>query len=215
MVFLNVSTTTASVEIKYFTSAGQPLTLPVSGVGLVAENKIAVPANGTASVEFDASSVPLVVGWAEVVSSASVRGQGIYHTQTPGQPASEAAVPLLVRESSTCVIPLPADSSAFPDALLLPFDNTDGYVSSIALANVTSAAATLDVEFVDATGRQLHSFQKQMPAHGHTAFATTDYAAVAGKQGLVRVRQNAVAFSAIAFLFSPGGAFTTLLPIAR
>lgn len=215
MVFMNVSAAAASVQVRFYSSAGQPLLLPVTGVGLVAERQFTVPSNGTVRIEFDASSAPLGVGWAEVVAGASIRGQGIYRTSVPGQPASEAAVPLLVREPSGCIVDLPTASAAFPEALILPFDNTRSYVSSIAFANTTNAAATLDVEFLDEAGNQLHTFQQQLPAHGHAAFETTNYPPVRDKKGLVRVRQNPATFTAIAFLFSPDGPFTTLLPIAR
>jgi hypothetical protein len=215
MVFLNVSAEAATVQVKFYSSAGQPLILPVTGVGPVSQHQFIVPFNGTVWVDFDESAIPLGVGWAEVTTSASVRGQGIYRTRIPGKPVSEAAVPLLVREPSVCIVPIPGSAASFPEALILPFDNTKGYVSSMAFANTTAAAATIEIEFLDEAGTLLHTIQPQLTGRGHFAFETTDYAAVIGKKGQVRVKKNPEKFTGIAFLFSPDGPFTTLLPISR
>ena len=215
MVFMNVSASAATVQVKFYSSAGLPLTLPVSGFGLVSELQLIVPFNGTVRVEFDESTAPLAVGWADVVTSASVRGQGIYRTRIPGKPVSEAAVPLLVREPSLCIIPQPNSTAVFPEALILPFDNTKGYVSSVALANTTTVAASLEIEFLDEAGNLLHVVTQPLPARGHTAFETSNHPPVAGKKGQIRIRKNPETFTGIAFLFSPDGPFTTLLPVTR
>jgi hypothetical protein len=215
LVFVNVSAATAPVQLNFYSNAGSALSLPITGVGPQSSYAFSVPANGTATIEFDSATIALTSGWAEVVSGTAVRGQGIYRSRVPGRTASEATVPLLQRDPSTCIIPLPTSSAAYPDALTLPFDNTSGYVSSVAFANTAAAAATLDIEFLDPSGATLHTVQQSLAARGHVAFETTTYSQLAGRKGTVRIRQSAASFSGIAFLFSPDGPFSTLLPIAR
>lgn len=215
LVFVNVSAAAASVEVKFRSSAGQALGLPVSGVGVVTERAVTVPGNGSARIEFDAASVPLGVGWVEVTAGAPVRGQGIYQVRAPGRASSEAAVPLAAREPSVCLVPLPNSAEAYPPALLLPYDNTRGYVSSMAFANLSETARTLEVEFLDESGVVAYTLQQPMGPKAHAAFETTNYAAVQGKKGVARVKQNAGEWTGIAFLFSPDGPFATLLPVLR
>lgn len=215
LVFTNLSSAGAAVTARWYASNGTPLQLPVTGGGILTEIRVGMPPYGTARVEFDEEAVPLSVGWVDVTSTTSIRGQGLYRVRAPGRAAYEAAVPLLVREPSTCLVPLPQSTSLSPGVLVLPYNNTGGYVTSVAFANTTSEARTLILEAVNDYGKSVFTTTINMAAREHRAFATTDYPALRNTWGVLRVLENPAAFSGIAFLFNPDGPFTTLLPIPQ
>lgn len=216
LLFMNVGAAEEPVTVRaYRTQDGAPLELQVKGGTPAAIQQLTVPAGGMRQIELDESAGGLRVGWAEVVAGMSIRGQGVYTSVVAGQATSQAVVPLLQRDSTQSLVPLPFNPASFPDALILPYDNKD-YVTSYAFANTTEAARTLAVKFVDENGAAVYTLQADIPARGHTAFETTNYVELRGKKGQAIVMQDAAAWSAIGFLFNDQQrTFTTTLPVLR
>jgi hypothetical protein len=87
-----------------------------------------------------------------------VDGFAIFHL-IPG--AQEAVVPLETRNASS---------------YLLAFDNTNGVVLAVAVANVSSQAANIPVIVRDSTGVQIATGTIALPGNGHKAFVLSDAA---------------------------------------
>ncbi len=211
-VFINTDATASSVQLLTYSPDGSPLAVPVAGGTIDSQHVFTVPARGTIQVELDENaSSSIIRGWAGVILAGNVRGQGIFKQRVPGRPDFEAVVPMLSRGQPACIIPFPTQP---PAMLAMPFDNTAGYVTSVAFANAATAARTLDLEFVDESGANLYTSHEPMVAHGQMAFETAGrYPLVAGKRGWMRVLTSASDFSALGFRFNPSGAFTTWLPV--
>jgi hypothetical protein len=100
----------------------------------------------------------------------------------------------------------PAASSV--SRILVPFDNTNGAVTSMAIANTTTTSETINV------GVRISSGISQpaaitLPANGHASFAfPTQFTATANQSGLAEFYAPSGSFSILALKFN-SGAFTT------
>jgi hypothetical protein len=227
LVFGNIGTSPATVTVRAYASDGSPLALPVVGSESSAEYQFAIPANGSAYVDFDHTASPLKVGWLDVMMSSShIRGQGIFTQRVDGRPDSQAVVPLVTRDPAACLVSLPGDTRSMPDVLVMPFDNTGNYVTSVAYANTSSVPLDRKLRFIGEDGKIVGEYPLQLPARGHMAVATPDsYSEARGKRGMIYVVNNSPSdmtlpkdMTAIGFLFRTdvgGGAFTTIMPIVR
>ena len=59
--------------------------------------------------------------------------------------------------------------------LILPFDNTAGFVTGVALVNLATEAVILNATIRDDTGAQAVCRAVALPAMGHTSFAVPDW----------------------------------------
>jgi hypothetical protein len=211
-VFLNIDAVATTVQLLTYSPGGSPLVVTVVGGTTDSQHTFTVPAGGVIQVDLDkTASTGITIGWVGVISSGNVRGQGIFRSRATDRLDLEAVVPMVSRSQVACLIPLQGQPTAM---LAMPFDNTSGYITSVAFANTATAARTLDLEFLNQNGAQIYLAHESMAPHGQLAFGTSNrYVSVAGQKGWMRVLNNASDFTALGFRFSPGGAFTTLLPI--
>lgn len=203
----------ASVTLSFFGDNGLPLNAPIQGVGNMTSYTFAIPANGAQNVVLAGSDPNFTQGWATMSSAGglSVRGQGTFRCQAQGKPAFEAVVPLDSPGSTGCIIPFPPSSDP---VVLVPFDNTAGYVTSLALANTTTGALAVPIEFDDQAGASLAAGTLNLTAMQHTAFvSTTNYPALQGKKGILRIHASAATLTILGLLSNPSGAFTSILPV--
>jgi hypothetical protein len=97
---------------------------------------------------------------------------------------------------------------------MIPFDNTGDHSTAVALANTTSSALVVLVEFDDQSGTVLAKDSVTLAAMNHTAFyIPNNYPSVAGKKGIVRLGASAAQLTVLALLFNTTGGFTTILPL--
>jgi len=211
-VFINADTTASSVLLLTYSPTGSALAVPVAGGTTDSQHTFDIPASGAIQVDLDeTASNGITTGWAGIILTGNVRAQGIFKQRIPGRPDFEAVVPMVSRGLPACIIPFPTQPAAM---LAMPFDNTSGYVTSVASANTATATRTLDLEFVDQNGMQVYLAHESMAAHNQLAFETTGrYPAVTGKKGWMRVLNSVTDFTALGFRFNPSGAFTTWLPV--
>jgi len=113
-------------------------------------------------------ALPSVVGSAQLSTTGNVSGFAIFNWTTFGQ---EASVPLETRN---------------PSAFVLAFDNTNGVVTGVAVANVSGQAATIPVTIRDDAGAVMGNANIQLAGNGHASFLLGDkYSVVNGKRGTV------------------------------
>jgi len=137
------------------------------------------------------------VGWAEVLSPGPVGGFAIFRSSPPSGPSSEGTVPLQTQS---------------PTAVVLPYDNTSGFVMGVAFANPSTIPADITAAIWDEQGSPLGTQTILLPARGHTAFIMpTQLPPTAGKRGIVRFQTTGTGgIAALGLRFSPFGTFTSV-----
>ena len=211
ITLVNTSTTAAQVSLNFYGDNGialqLPVTYPLSGstaaqtvstinqtVG--AEAQLVIETAGTASKA-------TLDGWAELtVTGGNVGGLAVFD-ETTAAGVQEAVVPVETRN---------------PNAFVLPFDDTGGYSTGVALANLTSAAVTIPVTLRDDTGASLGTVAGiSLAANAHTSFLlVSSYPAVAGRRGTIELDTPAGGqVSALGIQQSAGGAITTVPVLAK
>jgi hypothetical protein len=168
IVVLNTDTVPASITLRFWGDGGNPWKIPLVGDGATAELTAMIPVGGSRTIQTDGLATDVTVGWAELISSNSVGGTAIFGLQIAGQPDSEAAVPI---------------TSGADRRFLLPFDNSPGFATGIAVANPSaSASATVSVVFRDPSGNLTGIGDPiVLPPHGHKALVLP---ASSGLQGV-------------------------------
>ncbi len=198
------------IKIVFRGDEGSALTLPftVTQAGVskqvtastieetIAPNTTLVAATGAVS-----SSTQ---GWAEVLSSNALGGFAVFRYAG----ASEVTVPLISQSTSS---------------FTMPFDQTGGYKTGVALVNLSGWQANLSVTVWDQYGNQILSqpfslAQADGSGHGHDSFMLADrLPATAGTRGIVQFQSIQATpmlppgtLTGVGLRASPGGFFTSL-----
>jgi len=215
---LNLSSTDlASVTLTFFGDDGSPINAPVQGSGNTASYTFTIPPSGSLNVVLANSDPTTTQGWASMsVSSGIVRGQGSFRFLLPGGAISEAVVPLSTSGSAACIIPFPVVPGATPE-ILMPFDNTTGqYVTALAIANTSNAPLAVPIEFDDQSNMQLVVDTLNLTVNQHMAFLIpTNYPVLAGKKGILRIKESTTAVSVLGLLANATNAITTIIPVTQ
>jgi hypothetical protein len=219
-IFTNLGSTAAGLNLRWYGVTGQPLSVPVIGAGRATTHQFVLAANATLDISLDNTQDALTSGWVAVDISGSVSGQAIFHSDLTGRPEYSAAAPLIRNGANNNLILLgggvPVSTVAAPVALALPFNNVNN-VTGLSFANITSAAQTLTLNYLDPTGAVLMTQTIPLAPGALSAFPAGD-PRVANKKGSVVVQGDGSPYSAIAFVQGTGansGTLATLLPITQ
>ena len=196
----NQDSVAARVTLRFYQSQGQTgTTLPWN---LKMENdasveNINIPAGGAWSVRTAGATQAILQGWAEVVSNQKVAGTAVFEqTQADGR-KQEAAVPV---------------NNTLMQRLMLPFDNTGRFVTSVALINMSSLEnAEIEANFRDDAGNVFkRTSLPTIPPRGHRAFELkTLFPDLDGKRGTLDLNTMTGQISLLGLRFNPDGAFTS------
>jgi hypothetical protein len=144
----------------------------------------------------------LQTGWARLDYDGESRIGGVlnFRQRVAGRPDFESSV-TLTRDDET-----PA---------YLPFDNTLGSVTTLAITNPSSSDnTTLQLRFWDSSGQIISTQSITLSAGTTTAFSIPDqYAELAGRSGQLRIQGSSGNLSTLALRFISSGAFSTV-PVA-
>ena len=102
-------------------------------------------------------------------------------------------------------------------AFLLPYDNSNGFQTGIAVTNQSPySPADLTLVLRDEAGNTLSTESLSLPVRGHTSFSIGDkYSALSGRRGTVEVRSSSGGrVNVLGLRFSPFGSFTSVPTIA-
>ncbi len=191
---VNLDQTQVSFQFKFWGDSGSALSLPMQN-GVPGNLAGTLAPGATAFAQTTGASSPLLQGWAEVASTGRIGVLGIFRVSTPGASDSEATV--VGTQSGSNV--------------LLPFDNTQGFVTGVAVSN-TNPTQTLNIflTFTPENGAPTNA-SLTLPAHGHTAFVLpTAYAVTAGARGSIRFAASSSDLAVVGLRFSPKNSFTLL-----
>jgi hypothetical protein len=117
-----------------------------------------------------AASPKVQTGWAQFQTNGNITGFETFHYQPANGGLQEAVVPLETRGAASYV---------------LPYDNTNGYSTGIAVANITNEPITVAITMRDAlTGNVVGSDSLSLLAQQHTSYTlATRYPALVGQTG--------------------------------
>jgi len=200
ITLINLSAVSVDAQINLYSDNGSPMTLPLTFPQFASSTtgssvNLTLSPNQSLVVESNAATSSIAVGWADVQATGALSGYSIFRLSSPGVPDSEGTVPLDTRQLSTAV---------------LPYDNTNGYRTGLALANQASTAATVTATFLDQNGIQLGTSQISLPAFGHASFfADAQFSQSANQLGVIRF-QSSSGITCVGLRFSPSGSFTSV-----
>lgn len=197
---VNKGGTPSETAMSTFADSGLALALPLNLVQtstnlLTQTLDQTVPANASliASSSGDPQST-VQVGSAQVKAAGTMDGFAIFHINSSSQ---EAVVPLETRNAA---------------AYILAFDNTSNVATGVALENISTQAANINVVIRNDSGAQIGTGNIPLPASGHTSFVLADqYGFTAGIRGTMEFDTPAGGqISALGFRYTPVGTITTL-----
>lgn len=209
MTLVNLGSTPAQARLRVYSTQGQPLVLPWTStllpdappvVDSVLE-KTMEPGEAwlleTTAPEWE----PIKTGWVKLETTASVNSFAVFR-QTIGSRVQEAVVPL---EKST------------GKASALVFDNSNGYITGIALANRDSSPSEVAVTVRDDRGLVLTSEKINLPARGQMSFTAPErWSFTTGRRGTIEFSSAVTGgLGVLGLRFHPGGAFTSIPAMAK
>lgn len=145
------------------------------------------------------ASAPVQVGSAQLTATGSMGGFAIFHLIPNDQ---EAVVPLETRNASS---------------YLLPFDNTNGVVLGVALANIVGQAVEVAVTVRDDAGVPIASGSIPLPGNGHVSFGLSDrFPVTANQRGTIEFATPLPGqISTLGMRYTPPGTLTTIPALAN
>ena len=201
IVVTNMASTQASPSLVFFQDVGrgatQPWSLGFSEMSSAQAQTLTIPPGSTLFLHTLGSAPATAVGWG-MLSGGGQCGNGavsvyaVFTQRVPGRPDQDG----------TGEATIPAHR------FLVPFDNTNGAVTSMAIASAGSLQTiSLGVRTSDGTVTQLPAIA--LPPDGHTSFAfPTQFPNTSGKAGLAEFYSSSDTFSILALRFG-ADAFTS------
>jgi hypothetical protein len=197
VVVINTGQTMANACLSFFQDTGNGATSawPLQMANGVSYQSIQLQPGSLIFLQTLGTAPTLTQGWAQLTADAGVEAFAIFKERVPGRQDQEGTAPAV---------------SAGQD-ILVPFDNTGGNATSMAIVNGGGTSQTYVVT-LRVPGRPNASQNIQIPAGGHLAFALTDQFGqpAAGVQGVVEFTSTGNPASVIAFRFNSTGAFTSV-----
>ena len=200
-ILTNLTDRPAPYAISFFQDDGTPFA--IGGIGSFTSGS--VPARGVVFLN-SASPANLTTGWGRVVGGNNVSVTTVFVWKNANAGGDQ--------QGSV------AGDAQGDVSLAVPYDNTNGSVSGLALVNTSASPITVLAIAYDETGRILATDSSlTLPGLGHTSFVLTarpGLAASANRKGLLRlfsVHGGLPPFNGLNGLllkFLPNGAFTTI-----
>jgi hypothetical protein len=197
LTLVNLDTQPALYTLRFWAQSGLPLAVPITGqLSPVQSLQNTIPTGGVHTIVTKGEATPLIQGWTELVSTNAIGGLAVFRQRIPGQTGNAAVVTAVPRARN----------------LVLPYDNTEGALTSIALVNVESTrSSTLAIGLYDEAGGLFGSELLQLPPRGQEAFLLIDrLPALRNRRGILRISTPDGEISGLALRFNPTGAFTSI-----
>ena len=199
---INYGTTFAQGNLSFFDDNGNPSSLPwiVSGSSIAASvlNQTLAPHARLVIQSNALVADPLQVGSAQLTTDGSVSGFIRY---------------LYGPRNQEAIVPIEAQS---PASYILPFDNTNGIMTGVAVANGVGAPVNIPAVIRDSTGGRIGLGVFALPANGHSAFVLSDrFPVTAYQSGTIEFGVSAgTKIGVLGFRFPQSGAFSTIPVLA-
>ena len=198
VLLTNPTTTPAPYTLRFDDNQGN---VPASGFQLELGSLTGtIPPGQSATIRTAGLGTQTFGGWAELTAPTAVGGSVIY-SQNTGLPSIQ---------EGTATILTPQSSDFF-----VPFDNTSGAVTSMALANSGASSATINVTLRYSDGTSETVSYPALASRNHAAFTlTSQFPNSANRTGVAEFVSTAP-LSAVTFFFNSTGAFTAFGTVSR
>jgi len=164
LYFTNTTSAAVSFPVTFIADLGTPLIVPALGGSFTQVN---IPALGTAIVEAP-NTGSLLQGYAAFMMPPGVSGYGVFRQSVAGRPDQEAVVPFATSNASS-------GTFVWDDAT---------HVTSIAVANAGTAAATISITLWDNNGNVVGTSTLNLPPHQKTEATLRSLPGLSGMVGL-------------------------------
>jgi hypothetical protein len=196
IVLTNTTANPAIASLSFFQettgNATQPWNLPFLEVA--STQSIALAAGETLLLHTPGTAAALSVGWGQLTGSPGVVAYAVFTKRPHGLPAQIGT----------------SEATASASRILVPFDNTSGNVTSMALVNTSGAPQTITVRIQTTAGAISYGLLSNIPAQGHVAFTFPgQFAATAGQSGLAEFYTASGTIALLALNFNPAGSLST------
>jgi hypothetical protein len=195
LVLTNTGTTTATASLTFFQSAANGTTQswnpPFQETGTT--QNLSLAAASTTFLHTLGTAANLTEGWAQLQAGSSVVAYAIFTQTVQGRQNQDGTAP----------------AAAAVSRVLEPFDNANGFATTMAIANPGTASISISVAAQPTSGPAVQLAAISLPAGGYTAFSVPmQYLSTSGARGLLEFSSTSRTFSIIALRFNPTGAFT-------
>lgn len=203
ITLVNKGTANAQAQVNFYDESGNPSTVPLDfpqgSAAVNVSNYTQTIKPGATAVMESQGGANLSVGSAQLLSDGKVSGFLIFRYLPSVQ---EAAVELQVQAAPTYT---------------LPFDNTGGIATGVALSSTSAASTAVQVVVEDDKGTLVTSETVTLPARGHLSFVLgTRYTAAASIRGTIQFQPAAGSqIGVIGIRALSTGAYTTIPPIGN
>lgn len=216
LVATNVSSLPAKTKIEVFDPNGNRMSLVVreEKTGAIITGNVftlVLPVHGTTTLTLlnindpGQQSQETRVGWLryEYVSKFSDANYGgyiaihaIFRQKLPGIPDKEAVV---------------MSDWGLDETIIAPFDNMNGFVTSMAIANGSSYSNNkVIIEIFDENGALISTYVENYPVGKHTAFETTNkWPETRNRRGTIKLSSTGYGIATVSLLFNPTGSLTS------
>lgn len=147
-----------------------------------------IPGGSTIYLHTRGTAASLTQGWAQLDAEKGILAYVIFTNRVPGKQDQDATAPAV----------------AATNRILVPFDNSTGFATAIAVANTSAIAQTIAATFRVTGGQIIQGSLPTVPALGDMTFVLPQqFTATAGKSGLAEFYSATSDFSLIALRFNP------------
>jgi hypothetical protein len=195
VVLTNTNSNTASASLSFYmdTSNGATQAWNLAFLEGGSTQGISLPAGATVFLHTTGAGAVTSTGWGQLNGDAGVAAYAIFTLRVPGRQDQDGTAP--------------AASPA--SRILVPFDDTAGAVTAVALVNTNGSSQTISANFRTSNGTVTQSSLANIPAQGHLAVTLPQqFSALSGQSGLAEFYSSTGSFSLIGLRFNPTGAFT-------
>lgn len=198
MKFVNLDARALRFSIYFFDDAGNDLSIDIAGIGSTTGLDVTLPVTEGITIETTGMAGQVQQGWAYIERERAddvLGGMCVFRARNPGRSDFEAIVPLV---------------SEFDTRFVMFYENTRGYVTSMAIANPSLDTIQVDATIRDEDSNVLDRRQIVLGPFKHEAFSLpTRWPATANKRGVIEFTSTGWGASAMGLLFNPTGAFTS------
>jgi hypothetical protein len=204
IVLTNLENATATFDLLFFADNGADLQVPIDGLGPVTGTRVTLAPFQTRIVQSAGTGSALLSGWVFLAQPGfhAIGMQAIFRQTVEGRQPQEAVVP-----AANWTI----------KRFVLPFDNTQPFVTGVALNNPDDAAVTVTATIRAESGQVIETRTLNLPGLGHTAFVLADvWASTRQQRGSVEFHTTGSSRGAggVGLRFN-GAAFTTTNPFQK
>jgi hypothetical protein len=195
LVLTNTSTAAATANLTFFqsTSGGGTMNWVPPFLETSTPQSVSVPAASTVFLHTPGTATTLSEGWVQVQAGSAIVAYAIFTQTVPGRTNQDGTA-------------LAATSTS---RVLMPFDNANGFVTSMAITNPTSTGESITVGVQPVNGSAAQLSPITLPANGYLAFTLPQqFPSTLSQNGLLEFYSSTGSISLIALRFNPSGGFT-------